>query len=73
MKRKELKQEEMEQLVVFRLGKEEFGVQILQVQEIILLSPITRVPKTPAFVEGVINLRGEIIPVVNCGSGLAWR
>ncbi|HOB21927.1 MAG TPA: chemotaxis protein CheW [Bacillota bacterium] len=65
MKRKELKQEEMEQLVVFRLGKEEFGVQILQVQEIILLSPITRVPKTPAFVEGVINLRGEIIPVVD--------
>ena len=55
----------MEQLVVFRLGNEEFCVQILQVQEIILLSPITRVPKTPAFVEGVINLRGEIIPVVD--------
>lgn len=65
MKRKEVKQEEMTQLVVFRLGTEEFGVEILQVQEIILLSPITRVPKAPGFVEGVINLRGEIIPVVD--------
>jgi len=65
LRRKEVKQEEMTQLVVFRLGEEEFGVEILEVQEIILLSPITRVPRAPEFVEGVINLRGEIIPVVD--------
>lgn len=65
MKRTELKEEAKMQLVVFRLGKEEFAVEILQVQEIILLAPITRVPKAPAFVEGVINLRGEIIAVVD--------
>jgi purine-binding chemotaxis protein CheW len=65
MRRREVKQEELTQLVVFRLGTEEFGVEILEVQEIILLSPITRVPKAPEFVEGVINLRGEIIPVVD--------
>lgn len=53
------------QLVVFRLGDEEYGVDILQVQEIIRMMDITRVPKAPAFVEGVINLRGQIIPVID--------
>lgn len=53
-----------EQLVTFSLGSEEFGVDIMLVQEIIRIPPITRVPNTPVFVEGVINLRGNIIPVV---------
>lgn len=54
-----------EQLVTFSLGTEEFGVDIMKVQEIIRIPPITRVPKAPKYVEGVINLRGNVIPVVN--------
>jgi len=54
-----------QQLVTFRLGGEEFGVDIMRVQEIIRIPPITRVPKAPAYVEGVINLRGNVIPVVS--------
>ena len=53
------------QLVTFHIGEEEFGVDILAVQEIIRLMQITMVPRAPAFIEGVINLRGKVIPVVN--------
>lgn len=53
------------QLVVFRLGTEEYGVPITQVKEIIHFSKPTRIPKSPAFIEGVINLRGKIIPVLD--------
>ncbi|HHW40223.1 MAG TPA: purine-binding chemotaxis protein CheW [Syntrophomonadaceae bacterium] len=53
------------QLVVFRLGAEEYGVPITQVQEINHLSTPTRIPRSPAFVEGVINLRGKVIPVID--------
>ena len=53
------------QLVTFHIGDEEFGVDILAVQEIIRLMQITMVPRAPAFIEGVINLRGKVIPVVN--------
>ena len=54
-----------EQLVTFCLGSEEFGVDIMRVQEIIRIPPITRVPKAPIYVEGVINLRGNVIPVIS--------
>lgn len=53
------------QLVVFTLGQEEYGVDILQVQEIKRLTEVTRVPNAPVFVEGVINLRGNVIPVID--------
>lgn len=53
------------QLVTFHIGEEEFGVEILKVQEIIRMIGITRVPKAPAFVEGVINLRGKVIPIID--------
>lgn len=53
------------QLVTFRIGEEEFGVDILAVQEIIRLMQITMVPRAPALIEGVINLRGKVIPVIN--------
>ena len=53
------------QLVTFRIGEEEFGVDILAVQEIIRLMQITMGPRAPEFIEGVINLRGKVIPVVN--------
>lgn len=55
-----------EQVVVFRLGKEEFGVPIDSVQEIVRVpDQLTHVPKAPSFVEGVINLRGVVLPVID--------
>jgi len=53
------------QLVGFKLGDEEFGLDIMKVQEIIKVPEITKVPQTPDFVEGVINLRGDVLPVVD--------
>lgn len=53
------------QFVSFLLGEEEFGADILMVQEIIRMQSITRVPNAPHFVEGVINLRGKVIPIVD--------
>lgn len=53
------------QLVSFTLGSEEYAVNILKVQEINRMTEIARVPNSPAYVEGVINLRGRVIPVVN--------
>ncbi|MEW6229596.1 MAG: chemotaxis protein CheW [Bacillota bacterium] len=53
------------QLVTFKLGAEEYGIDIMQVQEIIRLPDIVRVPKAPPFVEGVINLRHKILPVID--------
>lgn len=52
-------------LVTFRLGREEYGVEISTVQEIIRATDITQVPGAPLHVRGVINLRGKIIPVVD--------
>ncbi|MFH1624664.1 MAG: chemotaxis protein CheW [Pseudomonadota bacterium] len=53
------------QLVTFNIGGEEFGVDILKVQEINRMLQITRVPRSPDFVEGVINLRGKVVPVID--------
>ena len=57
--------DDMLQLVSFKIGEEEFGVDILNVQEIIRMVEVTRVPNAPSFVEGVINLRGKVIPIVD--------
>jgi purine-binding chemotaxis protein CheW len=51
--------------LTFKLGAEEYGLEILKVQEIIKMMDITKVPRTPEFVRGVINLRGKVIPVVD--------
>ncbi len=56
---------ELLQLVSFKIGSEEFGVDILNVQEINKMTQITKVPNSPVFVEGVINLRGRVIPVID--------
>lgn len=53
------------QMVVFNLGEEQFGIDIARVQEIIRWQRITAVPKAPYYVEGVIDLRGRIVPVVD--------
>lgn len=52
------------QLVSFDVGGEEFGLDILRVQEIIRIPQLTRVPNSPNFVDGVINLRGRVVPVI---------
>lgn len=54
-----------EQLVVFRLGNEEYAVSISQVKEIVSYGGATRLPNTPEYLEGIINLRGNVIPVIN--------
>ncbi len=51
--------------LTFYLADEEYGVAILKVQEIIGMQPITRVPRTPSFIRGVINLRGKVIPIMD--------
>ena len=53
------------QLVSFRLAQEEYGIEITRVQEIILMGEITRVPQTPDYIQGLINLRSMVIPIVD--------
>jgi purine-binding chemotaxis protein CheW len=53
------------QLVVFKLNRENYGVSILQVQEIKKMTDITRVPHAPDYIKGVINLRGSVLPVID--------
>ncbi len=53
------------QFVVFELDDEEYGIDILRVKTIEKMSNITRGPKTPSYVKGVINLRGEIVPIID--------
>jgi len=60
----ELKEERI-QLVSFKIGNEEHGINVLKVREIIRMSNITRVPNTPGYIEGVINLRGKVIPIIS--------
>jgi purine-binding chemotaxis protein CheW len=52
-------------VIVFSLGSETYGVEVGQVRSIERMMPMTRVPKTPAFVKGVIQLRGSVVPVID--------
>lgn len=54
--------------LTFFLGNEEYAIEILKVQEIIGLMPITPVPKMPSYIRGVLNLRGKIVPIMNLRS-----
>ena len=56
---------EVTQIVGFRLANEEYGLDIMRVQEIILIGAITQIPQVPDYVRGLINLRGHIIPIVD--------
>ena len=53
------------QLIVFRLGDEEYGIRIEQVKEVTVTPEVTKMPKTPAFIKGIANLRGDIIAIVD--------
>ncbi|MBI3579895.1 MAG: chemotaxis protein CheW [Ignavibacteriales bacterium] len=57
--------DELLQLVSFTIGEEEFGVDILKVQEINRMVEVTRVPNAPEYVDGVINLRGKVLPIID--------
>jgi len=61
------------QLVTFKLENEEFGVDILKVQEINKMMNITKIPNAPSFIEGVINLRGKIIPIIDLRKRLGFH
>ncbi len=54
-----------EQFLTFHLGDEVYGIEVLRVKEILQYSGITKVPRTPPYIQGVINLRGSVVPVVD--------
>ena len=56
---------DMNQLISFEVGNEEYGLDILGVKEVIRIREITRLPKAPSFVKGIINLRGDVIPIID--------
>lgn len=62
-----------QQLVVFHLAGETYGIDISSVHEIIRMQTVTEVPRTPDFVEGVINLRGRIVPVIDLRKRFGMR
>ncbi len=64
-------EEEEENIVIFKVGEQEYGFKILDVQEINRISKITPVPNASSFIEGIINLRGDIVPVVNMRTRLS--
>jgi purine-binding chemotaxis protein CheW len=53
------------QLVIFRLNGQEYGIDIFKVNEIVPYSKPTKIPNSPAYIEGVLNLRGKVIPVIS--------
>ena len=58
-------EEEFFQYIVIRLGDEQYGIDIRYIDNIVRMQHITRVPKVPAYLKGVINLRGEVVPVMS--------
>lgn len=54
-----------DQFIIFHLGKEEFGIQIAKAHEIVMMKKITKLPQSSDFIEGVINLRGDLIVIVD--------
>lgn len=65
LKRESQLKDELLQLVSFTIDREEFGVDVTRVREIIRLPNITQMPTAPGYVEGIINLRGSVIPVIS--------
>ncbi len=63
--RMSLKMQDYLQVVSFRLGSEDYAIEITKAKEIILVEGITKVPQMPAYIEGIINLRGNVIPVLD--------
>ena len=66
-------QREEKQFIIFTIGEEKFGVDVKQIKQIIPLSETTYIPNAPSFVRGVINLRGDIIPIVELKEKLSLK
>jgi len=66
-------QSKEQQLVAFSIGNQEFGIDISQVREIVRLSQITYLPKAPVFIEGVLNLRGQVLAVIDLAKKLGLQ
>jgi purine-binding chemotaxis protein CheW len=65
-RKREIRDEgELNQLISFEVGEEEYGLEILRVKEVIRIREITRLPRAPRFVKGIINLRGDVIPIID--------
>ncbi|MDP2903323.1 MAG: chemotaxis protein CheW [Methylovulum sp.] len=62
--------DQFQQYLTFLVGKDNFGINILDVKEIIEINNITRIPKTPDYIRGVINLRGNVVPVIDLSARL---
>lgn len=60
------------EFLAFTLGREEYGIDILRVQEIRGYEPVTRIANAPDFIKGVVNLRGTIVPSSTCASSSTW-
>jgi purine-binding chemotaxis protein CheW len=56
--------DELRQFISFSVGEEEYGLELLRVKEVIRIREITWLPKAPSFVKGIINLRGDVIPII---------
>jgi len=67
------KDEQLQQYLTFQVGKEKLAIGILDVNEIIEISNVTRVPMTPDYICGVINLRGSVVPVIDLSSRLGHQ
>src|SRR4028119_1129620 len=63
--KREISREASVHLIVFKLGSEEYGIRIEQVKEVTLTPEIARMPKTPPFIKGVANIRGDIIAIMD--------
>ena len=63
--RKDRKVEPMVHLIVFKLGSEEYGIRIEQIKEVTVTPEIARMPKTPSFIKGIANIRGDIIAIMD--------
>jgi purine-binding chemotaxis protein CheW len=57
--------DELRQFISFAVGEEEYGLELLRVKEVIRVKGVTWLPKAPSFVKGIINLRGDVIPIVD--------
>ncbi len=64
-KRRPEREGDLNQLISFIVGEEEYGLDILRVKEVIRIREITRLPQAPSFVKGIINLRGDVIPIID--------
>ncbi len=64
--------EDVIQLVGFKINNEEFGAELLKVREINKMEHVTKTPNAPDFVEGIVNLRGEVIPIINLRTRLGF-